>query len=154
MIKIEIKSVFGKILFTYESANNTIAETLTRANLSGANLRSADLTRANLSGANLTRANLSGADLTRANLSGADLTRANLSGALNKDAAYLPQFCKWSHSLRGDLIQIGCKEKTISDWQIFFDSDVVYETPRDTEDFKQIQAIFESYKAYISFLNN
>jgi hypothetical protein len=127
---------------------------LTRANLSGANLSGANLTRANLSGADLTRANLTRANLSGANLTRANLTRANLSGALNKDAAYLPQFCKWSHSLRGDLIQIGCKEKTISDWQIFFDSDVVYETPRDTEDFKQIQAIFESYKAYISFLNN
>jgi hypothetical protein len=133
MIKIEIKSVFGRSLFTHESENNTIAETLTLANLSGANLRSANLRSADLSGANL--------------------RSANLSGALNKEAAHLPQFCKWSHSLRGDLIQIGCKEKTIEDWQVFFDSDLVFDTPRGTEDFKQIQAIFQSYKAYISFLN-
>ena len=56
-------------------------DTLTRANLYGANLA-----RANLYGANLTRANLYGADLTRANLTranlyGANLARANLYGA-------------------------------------------------------------------------
>ncbi len=56
-------------------------ETLSGANLYGADLSGADLSGANLSGADLSRANLSGADLSGANLSGADLSRANLSGA-------------------------------------------------------------------------
>ncbi len=49
--------------------------------LSGANLSGADLSRANLSGADLSRANLSGADLRGANLSWANLSGANLNGA-------------------------------------------------------------------------
>jgi len=65
----------------------------------------------------------------------------------------MPQFCKWSHSIIGDKIQIGCKSKTILEWQIFFDSKEEYSTARDTQDFKQIQAIFESYKAYMNTLN-
>ena len=69
---------------------------MTRADLSGADLSWADLTRADLSGADLseadlTRAKLRGADLSwayliGADLSGADLTRADLSGAKLREA--------------------------------------------------------------------
>ena len=52
MIKIKIKSVFGKLLFEYEKENNTIKDTLHEANLRGAYLRGADLRGANLHGAN------------------------------------------------------------------------------------------------------
>ena len=86
MIKIQIKSIWGEVLFEYEKENNTIKDTLEeavkqRANLYGANLTGANLTGADLTRANLTRANLYGADLARANLTGADFTRANLTGA-------------------------------------------------------------------------
>ena len=137
MIKIEIKSIFGTVLFSHESEKNTIKATLLRANLEGADLRGADLLRANLEGADLRGANLRG---------------AGLRGAENKHLATLPQFCKWSHGIKGNLIRIGCKEKNISDWETFFNSDLEFDTARDSEDFKQIQAIFESYKAYMNFL--
>jgi len=181
--KIEIKSVFGKLLFEYECENNSVKETLLRAslrgvdllganleganleganlrgaNLEGANLRGVNLEGANLEGANLRGANLEGAnlegvDLEGANLEGANLRGANLEGAKNKDLSYMPQFCKWSHSIIRNKIQIGCKQKTISEWEEFFNSDKEFDTKRDTEDFKQIQAVFESYKAYLNHLN-
>jgi hypothetical protein len=89
-MKIEIKSWWnGSVLF--EGDFSCIAEAVSaavrsRADLTGADLRGADLTRANLRGADLTGADLRGADLTRANLRdanlrGADLTRANLTDA-------------------------------------------------------------------------
>ena len=91
MIKIQIKSIWGEVLFEYEKENNTIKDTLEeavkqganlcRANLYGANLYGANLDRANLYGANLYRANLYGANLDRANLDGANLCRANLDRA-------------------------------------------------------------------------
>ena len=99
--KIEIKSIYGSILFSYESENNTIKKTVLEAiksgaNLSGANLRGAYLrgaylsdaylSGANLSGANLSGANLRGAYLSDAYLSGANLSGANLSGANLSDA--------------------------------------------------------------------
>ena len=101
--KIEIKSIYGSVLFSYESENNTIKKTveeaikqrayLSRVNLSGANLSGANLSGANLSRANLSRANLSGANLSEACLSGANLSRANLSGVYlsgaNLSEAYL-----------------------------------------------------------------
>ena len=74
--KIEIKSIFGNILFEFEKENNTIKETIEEAVKSGANLRDA-----NLCGANLRDADLCGADLRDANLCGADLRDADLRGA-------------------------------------------------------------------------
>ena len=84
--KIQIKTYLGKILFEYESKDNSIKKTLEEAvnsgaNLIDANLIDANLSGANLSGANLRGANLIGANLRGANLSGANLIDANLSGA-------------------------------------------------------------------------
>ena len=85
-VKIEIKSIFGYVLFEYSKENNTIKDTLIKAikrgaNLRGADLRGADLGGANLGGANLRDANLGGAYLGGANLRGAYLGGANLRGA-------------------------------------------------------------------------
>ena len=85
-IKIDIKSVFGDVLFSFEKENNTIKDTLEEANLKeadlrGAYLRGADLGGANLGGADLRGAYLRGADLRGANLRGANLEDANLEGA-------------------------------------------------------------------------
>ena len=80
-MKIEIKSIFGSLLFEHNSENNTIKETIKEANLRGVNLREANLREADLRGANLREADLSGADLRGANLREADLSGANLRGA-------------------------------------------------------------------------
>jgi uncharacterized protein YjbI with pentapeptide repeats len=208
MTKIEIKNVFGGLIFTYEAKNATIKDAveqavrenvclisanLSSADLSSANLRSADLHSANLrsadlrwanlssadlSSANLSSANLSSADLSSANLRSADLHSANLRSAnlrwanlssadlssadlhsadlhsaKNKETAYLPLFCKWNFSILGDEIQIGCEKRTIEQWDLFFASDEILSTKRGTEDFKQIQAIYNACKAYLLTLN-
>jgi hypothetical protein len=80
------------------------------------------------------------------------LRDANLSDAKNKELAYLPIYCKWSHSIIGDKIKIGCKTKSIEEWEKFFNSDAEFETKRDTQEFKQIQAVYEAYKVYLTFL--
>jgi len=89
--RIKIKSVFGEVLFEYETENNTIAKTvseaarayadLTSADLTSANLRYADLTSADLTSANLRYADLTSADLTSADLRYADLRYADLTSA-------------------------------------------------------------------------
>ena len=83
-VKIEIKSIFGYVLFEYSKENNTIKDTLIKAIKRGANLRGADLRGADLGGANLRGAYLGGA-----NLRGADLGGANLGGANLRDAGKL-----------------------------------------------------------------
>ena len=99
--KIEIKSIWGSVLFAYEKEDNSLRDVvikavktgayltgayLTDADLTGADLRDADLTGANLTGADLRGAYLTGAYLTGANLTGADLRGAYLTGAYLTDA--------------------------------------------------------------------
>ena len=79
--KIEIKSIFGDLIFEFEKENNTIKDTLLEAIKNGANLRGADLRDADLYGADLRDADLYGADLRGADLYGADLRGADLYGA-------------------------------------------------------------------------
>ena len=72
--------------YTDRTVFETDADTLGRANLTGANLswadlRGADLIDADLRGADLRGANLTFADLRGANLTGADLRGASLRGA-------------------------------------------------------------------------
>ena len=59
--KIEIKSVFGNVLFEYEKEDNNIKDTLIEAVKRGADLRGADLGGAYLGGAYLRGAYLGGA---------------------------------------------------------------------------------------------
>ena len=73
-IRIDIKSIFGNVIFSFEKKNNTIKDTLEEANLKCANLAGADLKDANLKYANLV-----GADLKDANLVGADLKGVDYS---------------------------------------------------------------------------
>ena len=111
-IKIDIKSVFGNVLFSFEKENNTIKDTLVEANLKdadlgnaslegadledaylrgaylrGAYLKGANLEYANLRNANLEYANLGNANLEYANLRGANLRGANLRGANLRNAS-------------------------------------------------------------------
>jgi hypothetical protein len=96
MIKIQIKSIWGDILFEHEKENNTIKDALIEAiksgaDLRGANLSGADLYGADLSGADLRGANLYGAHLCGAHLCGVDLSGADLRGA--KEIPYVPFAC-------------------------------------------------------------
>ena len=88
--KIEIKSVFGIVLFEFEKEENTIKDTLVEAIKNGANLRDANLYNANLYDANLSNANLRSANLSGANLSGANLYNADLRNANLSDAKNTP----------------------------------------------------------------
>ena len=53
MIKIQIKSIWGEVLFEHEKENNTIKDTLEEAVRQGASLDGANLTGASLYGASL-----------------------------------------------------------------------------------------------------
>jgi len=177
MIKIQIKSIFGDLLFEYEKENNTIKDTLKEAiksdadlryaNLRNADLRNADLRNADLRYADLSNANLRNADLrnadlrnadlrnadlSNANLRNADLRNADLSNANLRNAIKVPMYCKWSFGITGDKINIGCENKTIKEWDKFFKSNEVIETERGSEEFKQIEAVYKGLKAYLNHL--
>ena len=96
MRTIEIKNIYGDVIFKHEAENNSITLTveaavscgvsLSKANLAGACLAVADLEGADLEGADLEDADLSWADLADANLKDANLKDANLKGAILKGA--------------------------------------------------------------------
>ena len=64
--KIEIKSIWGEVLFSFEKENNTIKDTVEEAVRQGASLNRASLNGASLNGASLDGASLYGASLDRA----------------------------------------------------------------------------------------
>ena len=80
-IRIDIKSIFGNVLFSLEKENNTIKDTLAEAYLKDADLEYADLEYADLEYADLEGAYLEGAYLRGANLKGAYLKDADLEYA-------------------------------------------------------------------------
>ena len=86
--KIEIKSIFGSVLFELEKEDNTIKDTIIEAVKRGADLSGADLSGAYLRGAYLRGADLSGAYLSGAYLRGAYLSGADFSDA--KDVPFIP----------------------------------------------------------------
>jgi hypothetical protein len=49
----------------------------------------------------------------------------------------------------GGLVKIGCKSKTIPEWDAWFASNEEFETPRDHESFVLIRANYEAIKAYM-----
>ena len=129
-MEIEIKDRYaGEVLFSHECENNTVKITLIKAIEENADLWSADLRDANLKNANLWNAD-------------------NI-----EEAKGIPMYCKWSHGItNNNLIHIGCEKRTIEEWDDFFESTEVLTTDRDTPEFRQIQAVCEGYKAYLTFL--
>jgi len=143
-MKIEIKSIFGNVIFEFTKENNTFRDTVLEAVKQKADLSSADLSSANLS-----YANLSSADLSYADLSYADLSSANLRSA-KKEGSKFPIYCKWDVTYSSDYlnVNIGCKTMTIKEWDKFFKSKEEFSTPRSHADFKLIEANYQAVKSF------
>ena len=123
---------------------------LSYAKLSYAKLSYADLSYADLSYAKLSNAKLSNAKLYNTNLSYADLSNTKLSNA-KLSYVDLPIFCKWS--VRFTLpftIHIGCKSKTIKEWDNWFKKDTeTFDHKRDSQQFKLIYANYLAVRSYL-----
>ena len=120
--KIEIKSVFGNVLFTHECEYNTIAKTVEEAVKSSADLSSANLRYANLRSADRRSADLRSADLSSADLRYADLSSADLSYA-KTDKRYIQIGCIGSskrmttYCFEDDQITCGCFTGTLKEFE-------------------------------------
>lgn len=99
--KIEIKSIFGDVLFEYEKENNTIKDTLEEAVKSDAYLGGANLRGAYLGGANL-------GDWGKINNS-SNILIVGLIGSRN---GYTTIY----HTDKGIFIQCGCFQGTLNDF--------------------------------------
>jgi hypothetical protein len=84
---------------------------------------------------------------------GSDLRGCDLRGCDLRGCA-IPIFSKWPVVIIDNkIIKIGCKEKIIEDWDLFFASTAEFDTKRGTAEFKQIEAMYLAYKAYLTHLN-
>ena len=100
--------------------------------------------------------NLSSTDLSEADLSEANLYKADLR------EAKIEIYSKWkiftialipSPKLITDYeIKIGCKQKSIENWDIWFSSTDTFDTSRNTEKFIRIEAEYKATKAYLVHL--
>lgn len=125
-------------------AANFSGANLRAANFSGADLAYADLIDADSRGADFSGANFSGANLRGANFSTADLAAADLRGAK------LPTYSKWIVTWRIDgIINIGCKSKSIAEWDEWFASRETFETERNTANFERIEAEYQHARRMI-----
>ena len=124
------------------------------SSLNGSSLNGSSLNGSSLRECDLRECDLRGCDLRGCNLYGIDLTGCKLYGAVIHEA-YLQMYCKWYVSIKDNTIQIGCKNKTIDEWDNWFsNSNEEFFTSRDTEDFKRIKAMFYAYKTYYEIVNN
>ena len=135
-VKIEIKNRFtGKVLFEFETENNTIQKTVEEAiksgcDLSGCDLSFSDLRGCNLRGCNLSFSNLrgcdlSGCDLRGCDLSGCDLRGCDLSGKTIKTAAvftglYTYIVIPYITEDNEKRIKLGCHDRLLSEWESDF----------------------------------
>ena len=157
MTKIEIKTIWGELIFTHEKENNTVKDTLQEAVKSGAYLRGAYLRGADLRGADLGGADLRGADLYGAYLGGADLRGADLRGAdlggawgkLEKNTDIFIAgplgsrngYTTFFHTDKGIFVQCGCFRGTLDEFVA-----KVKETHNDNEHARNYFAIVEFVK--------
>ena len=115
--KIEIKSIWGNVLFEYEKENNSVKDTLIESVKQGADLYGADLRGADLRGADLRGADLGGADLCGADLgdwgklqSSSDIL---VVGAIGSRNGYTTIF----HTDKGIFVQCGCFKGTLEEFE-------------------------------------
>lgn len=108
--KIQIKNILGSVLFEYESEENTIKETLTKAVENKKDLQGAYL---------------QGADLRGADLQGADLQGAYLRGEkLTKEPMQIIGL-KYFILITIEQIKIGCEHHKIEEWKKYDDKTIL-----------------------------
>ena len=108
---IQIKSIFGKIIFEFQKENNSIKETAERAVFEGADLLGADLRGADLGGANLV-----GADLVGAYLVG----NVKILCCKNFTGIYKYVVIPYITIENIKMIKMGCFNRSLEDWQNYF----------------------------------
>jgi len=114
-MKIEIKSIFGAVLFEYDVENNSIRKALVEAVSKKADLQVADLQVADLRGADLPGAYLRGAYLRGAYLRGHKIKSAQVFTGLYKYVT-IPFITEEGEKR----ICLGCYNRSLKEWEADF----------------------------------
>jgi hypothetical protein len=100
-INVQIKTIFGKVLFEFKKENNSIKETLIEGIKTGADLRDAYLR---------------GADLTDANLRGANDNKIKIKRAIVFSGLYKYIVIPFISEDGTKYIKMGCYTRKLSEW--------------------------------------
>ena len=60
--------------------------------------------------------------------------------------------CTWGTKLKGNILTIGCKSKSLEDWDEFFKLKKSYETDPNSEKYMEIEKVFKLYKNKVLFI--
>ena len=131
--KIEIKSIWGSVLFSYEKEDNTIKDTLEEAVKSGANLGGANLGGAYLRGAYLRGAYL-GDEWGKLNVA-SDILIVGPIGSRN-------DYTTIYHTDKGIFVRCGCFRGSLNEF-----SKKVKETHGESKHAKDYMALIDFVKA-------
>ncbi len=113
--EIEIKTIYGSLLFEFEKENNSVRDTVIEAVENKINLTDADLTGADLTGADLT-----GADLRGAYLSGADGEKIKIKKTAIFTGLYKYLVIPFISEDDVKYVKMGCFTRKLSDWESDF----------------------------------
>ena len=146
-IKIQLKTVFGKLIFEYEKENNTIKDTLIEALQNGADLSNADLSDADLRGAYFRGAYLSNADLRGAKENKINIKKIAVFTGLYQYSVYAiidSRNSKW--------IKMGCYLRRLKEWEKDFWNNTS-EFPNDNSEKSQLRLFaFETAKQWFNIV--
>jgi len=70
----------------------------------------------------------------------------DIRGNQDVGAIILNLYCKWNIIVFKDLIKIGCKEKSVKEWDIFFKENKSYETDNTSNEYSKIKVAYEIAK--------
>lgn len=138
---------------------------LSLLNLTGLNSNKSNFINCVFNNSNLAYSDFKSNDLSYTSFANANLTRCTFEDTI-VDHTQFPLFSKHNityysntyneakfedMNLSDIVIMIGCKHKTIKEWDYFFSNECSeeYETKRDTKEFKRIKAHYKAFKIYL-----
>jgi hypothetical protein len=141
---IQIKTIFGKLLFEFEKENNSIKDTLIEGVKTGAYL----------AGADLAGADLRGADLAGAYLAGADGESIKIKKAIVFTGLYKYVVIPFISEEDEKYIKMGCFTRKLSEWENdFWNND--NEFPNDNSEKSNLRLFaFETAKRWFNIITN
>jgi Pentapeptide repeats (9 copies)/Pentapeptide repeats (8 copies) len=115
------------------------------ARFNGARFNDASFNGASFNGASFNDARFNYASFNGARFNGASFNDASFNGASSFSTN---PFCKWRVHGKGDTISIGCKTKTVAEWDAFFAGTETYQTDRKSPEFLRILACYLAQRAW------
>jgi len=120
----------------------------------GGDFRGGNFRGGNFRGGNFLGGDFLGGNFLGGNFLGGDFCGGNFRGGNFLGGTMMPHN-KWRCGVESNgLIRIGCKVKSMQEWDSWFAGNETFSTPRGTKEFAKIQANYLAVKTYVIFLED